>query len=349
MTRYVPIDLHRHRSVVMHMTAEGEVLGWTRLANDPEALVAEVLKDCPAEEVEVAIEATYGWYWAVDALEGAGVNVHLTAPSRLAAFEGRRVKNDQLDCQILGDLLRSNMLPEAWISTQPVRHWRELVRYRAKLVATRSGCKAQVHAVIAKRGIKVPMTDLFGKGGRQLLDHLLTTDAWFQSAFGQRIASLLVLIDTLDDEIDKLNDTIGGVFADHGGYHAIQQIPGVGPVIAAIMVAEIGDIDRFASAGHLASWCGLTPRHRESDTKVSRGRITKQGNRLVRWAAIEAAQKPRRDTYLHRWREQLAERRNSRSVAKVAAARKIVTLVFYGLRDGEIRCLQQPATMPTAA
>jgi transposase len=179
MTRFVPIDLHRHRSVVMHMTAEGEVLGRTRLANNPEALIAEVLKDCPAEQVEVAIEATYGWYWAVDALEGAGVNVHLAAPSRLAAFEGPRVKNDQL--------------------------------------------------------------------------------------------------------------------------------------------------------------------------KVSRGRITKQGNRLVRWAAIEAAQKPRRDTYLHHWREQLAERRNSRSIAKVATARKIVTLVFYGLRDGEIRCLQQPADMPTAA
>ena len=164
MTRYVPIDLHRHRSAVMQMAETGEVLGWTRLANNPEALVAEVLKDCPADEVEVAIEATYGWYWAVDALEAAGVNVHLAAPSRLSAFEGRRVKNDQLDCQVLGDLLRSNMLPEAWISTTDARHQRELVRYRAKLVGIRSGFKTQVHAIIAKRGIKVPMSDLFGKG-----------------------------------------------------------------------------------------------------------------------------------------------------------------------------------------
>lgn len=343
MTRYVPVDLHRHRSVVMQMTADGEVLGWTRLVNDPEALVNEVLKDCPPGEVEVAIEATYGWYWAVDALEAAGARVHLAAPSRLSAFEGRRVKNDQLDCQVLGDLLRANMLPEAWISTAEVRGWRELVRYRAKLVALRSGLKAQVHAVIAKRGLQVPMTDLFGKGGRELLAHLLSTDEWFRSPFGQRVESLLVLIDTLDHEIDELTESIGHAFADHAGYHAIQTIPGVGPVIAAIMVAEIGDVERFASARHLASWCGLTPRHRESDTKVSRGRITKQGNRLVRWAAIEAAQKLRRDTHLHAWRENLAERRNSRPIAKVAAARKIVTLVYYGLRDGEIRCLQRPA------
>lgn len=349
MTRYVPIDLHRHRSVVMQMTAEGEVLGWTRLANDPEALVAEVLKDVGAEDVEVAIEATYGWYWAVDALEAAGVNVHLAAPSRLSAFEGRRVKNDQLDCQVLGDLLRSNMLPEAWISTGEVREWRELVRYRAKLVALRSGLKAQVHAVIAKRGLRVPMTDLFGKGGRQLLDYLLTTDDWFHSAFGQRIESLLVLIKALDGEIDELNDSITHMFSDHAGYHAIQAIPGIGPIIAAIMVAEIGDIDRFASAGHLASWCGLTPRHRESDTTVRRGRITKQGNRLVRWAAVEAAQKLRKDTWLHSQREALAERRNSRAVAKVACARKIVNLVYYGLRDGEIRCLQPRSAAPAVA
>jgi hypothetical protein len=72
MTRYVPIDLHRHRSVVMQMTADGEVAGWTRLANDPEALVAEVLLDAGEEDVEVAIEATYGWYWAVDTLQAAG-------------------------------------------------------------------------------------------------------------------------------------------------------------------------------------------------------------------------------------------------------------------------------------
>lgn len=348
MTRYVPIDLHRHRSVVMQMTAEGEVLGWSRLANDPEALVAEVLKDCPAEEVEVAIEATYGWYWAVDALEGAGVNVHLAAPSRLSAFEGRRVKNDQLDCQVLGDLLRSNMLPEAWVSTVDARHHRELVRYRAKLVGLRSGLKAQVHAIIAKRGLHVPMSDLFGKGGRELLAHLLDTDPWFHSPFGQRVESLLVLIDVFDHQIGELNDSIRHTFAGHAGYHAIQQIPGVGPVIAAIMVAEIGDIDRFASAGHLASWCGLTPRHRESDTTVRRGPITKQGNRLVRWAAVEAAQKLRKDSWLHAQREALAERRNSRAVAKVATARKIVNLVYYGLRDGEIRCLQ-PAEPAAAA
>jgi hypothetical protein len=81
---------------------------------------------------------------------------------------------------------------------------------------------------------------------------------------------------------------------------------------------------------------------------VHRGRITKQGNKLIRWAAIEATQKLRRDTHLHAWREALTERRNSRSVDKIVAARKIITLVYYGLRDGHIRCLE-PRPEPIAA
>jgi transposase len=341
MAAYVPIDLHRHRSVVMHMAADGTVQGWVRLANDPETLVAEVLK--AGEAPEVAIEATYGWYWAVDALQAAGANVHLVAPSKVGAFDGRRVKNDQRDCRLLGDLLRAGLLPEAWISTPEVRQWRELVRYRAKLVGIRTGLRAQAHAVLAKHGLSVPMTDLFGVGGRQLLARWCAEDARFHSAYGQRIESIVVLVDALTHEIDELSGSIAHVLADHAGYHAIQAIPGVGPVIGAIFTAEIGDVTRFTSAAHLASWCGLTPRHRESDTTVHRGPVTKQGNRLVRWAAIEAAQQLGKDSWLRDRRERLAERRNNRSVAKTAIARKIITLAYYGLRDGHIRCLERAA------
>jgi transposase len=92
-------------------------------------------------------------------------------------------------------------------------------------------------------------------------------------------------------------------------------------VIGAIFVAEIGDVHRFTSAAHLASWCGVTPRHRESDTTLRRGPITKQGSKLVRWAAIEAAQQLRKDSWFHDQREQLVPRRNNRSIAKTTTAR----------------------------
>src|SRR5215204_6078550 len=126
---------------------------------------------------------------------------------------------------------------------------------------------------------------------------------------------------------------------DHTGYQAIQTLTGVGRTIAGIFVAEIGDVARFRSAAALCSWAGLTPRHRESDTKVVRGRITKQGSKLVRWAALEAIVRyhggpPLRDAF-HR----IAERRGTNK-ARIAPARRLMTLVYYGLRDGEIRCLQ---------
>ena len=109
-------------------------------------------------------------------------------------------------------------------------------------------------------------------------------------------------------------------------------------MLAGIFVAEIGDVTRFRSASHLTSWAGLTPMHRESDLKVRRGHITKQGSRLVRWAAVEAVVRQRGHTTVRAHHRRVAERRGSQ-IGRVAAARKLLIYVYYGLRDGEIRCL----------
>ncbi len=112
-------------------------------------------------------------------------------------------------------------------------------------------------------------------------------------------------------------------------------------MLAAVFVAEIGDVTRFPGPAQLCSWAGLTPLHRESDTKVHRGRITKQGNTLVRWAAVEAVQRTR-DGAIAKARARIGDRRGT-NIGKVAAARKLLTLVYWGLRDGHIRCLTPAA------
>lgn len=338
MGAYVPIDLHRRRSVVMHVDESGEVLGWNRIANDPDRLVAEVLRH--GESPQVAIEATYGWYWAVDTLRDAGCDVRLVNVAAARAFESRRVKNDVRDCELLADLMRTNTLPEAWIAPDEVRQWRELVRYRAKLVGLRTSLKAQVHAVLAKQGIPNGWSDLFGISGRKMLEQLCGEDGRLQGAYRHRVRSALDLIDVLDAHIHDLDRSLAHTLAGVRGYDAIQAIPGVGRIIAAILVAEIGEVDRFASASHLASWAGLTPRHRESDTRVHRGHITKQGSKIVRWAAIEAAQRISKTHWLSQWKHDIAERRGSTQIARVACARRIIELTYYGLRDGHIRSLE---------
>ena len=118
------------------------------------------------------LEATSGWYWAAARLQACGAKVHLAHPLGIKMFGYQRVKTDARDARNLAELLRMDRLPEAWLAPPQVRELRELVRYRAKLVALRSGLKAQVHAVLAKPGVRVPMSDLFGVGGSRLLDQL---------------------------------------------------------------------------------------------------------------------------------------------------------------------------------
>jgi transposase len=329
----VGMDLHRRRSVIVRMTESGERLETVRILNDRDQL-AEVMAragECP----EVVLEATYGWYWAADALAEVGASVHLAHPLGVKAFSYRRVKNDERDAADLADLLRMGRLPEAWIAPPATRELRELVRHRAKLVALRSKVKCQVHAVLAACGVQVPMSDLFGLGSQQLLQRVE-----LPPAFRARIGSTTRVLECLDFEVEVFTKLVTSRLRGHRGYTAIQVIPGVGAILGAVFVAEIGDVHRFPGPSQLSSWAGLTPQHHESDTKVRRGRITKQGSKLVRWAAVEAVQTISKHTRLGQIRDQVGSRRG-RNIGVVAAARELLTLVYYGLRDEHIRCLDR--------
>ena len=284
----------------------------------------------------MALESTYGWYWAADLLEANGAHVHLVHPLGLH-WGTRRAKNDIRDSTELANRLRRGDLPESWVAPPGQRELRELVHYRAKLTALRTSAKAQVHAVMAKEGVLPALDDMFGPGGQALLD-----DVPFEGAYAMRVASLRKLPEIYSGELVVVEAELSRRLAGHKGYQAIQSICGVGKIFAAIFVAEIGDVSRFPSARHLCSWAGMTPSHKEPGTKVQRGHITKQGNHLVRWAAIEAVAhyhggEPIKETYTR------VARRRGKMIGRVAAARKLLTLVYYGLRDGEIRCLAERA------
>jgi transposase len=331
---YVGIDLHRRRSVIVRVNEQGEKLSAVRVDNDPELVSSAIAQ--AGEHPEVVLEATYGWYWLADLLEELGANVHLAHPSGLN-WENRRVKNDERDALDLVKMLRLGELPEAWIAPPEVREIRELVRYRVKLVHMRSSSKAQVHSVMAKHGVLPSRFDMFGPGGYAQLDALR-----LPPGYTNRIESLRDLIIFFEREVAMIEREIHQMLKDDRGYKAIQAVPGIGRVFAAIFVAEIGDVSRFSSPEKLCSWAGLTPKHRESDVKVVRGRITKMGSKLVRWAAIEATAKNHGTKKIQADFRRIAARRGKQK-AHVAVARKLLTLVYYGLRDGEIRSLQPKA------
>ena len=222
--QYVGIDFHRRRSVIVRLDGSGERLGVHRIANDSFELGAVMAEAGPAPQV--VIEATYGWYWAVELLQELGATVHLASPKALNWGE-RRVKNDLIDATDLADMLRLGRLPEAWIAPPAIRELRELVRYRAKLVQLRSGLKAQVHPVMAKEGVLPRHRDMFCVAGTRQLDGMD-----LGRNFAIRVQSLRELIGVYDREIKMLERDIHQHLRSHRGYRAVQAIKGVGPVIA---------------------------------------------------------------------------------------------------------------------
>ena len=227
-------------------------------------------------------------------------------------------------------------LPEAWVAPHQVRELRELTRYRHKLVRARTSCKDQVHAVLAKLGIPVTCTGIFGVWGSIWLDGLS-----LPQPYAGKVASLRKICALLAAEIAVLDAAIAGAVEHDRGYWAIRGLPGIGPVLGAVIVAEIGDITRFPGPARLCSQSGLTPRHRESDTKVSRGHITKQGSRNLRWALIEAIQHVPAGHRLRQRKDDIITRRGAqaRNIAKVATARQLLTWACYAMRDGQVRSL----------
>jgi transposase len=269
-----------------------------------------------------------------DVLQDAGYELHLAHPMRTKAIASARVKTDAVDARTLAHLLRTDLLPEAYIAPRELRDLRDLLRHRVALTRMRSSLKNRVAAVLAKNGIQRAYNDLYGPAGTRFLAALE-----LREAPRRRLDSTLALIADFTREIDATSHEIDARAQQDPYVDVLCQIRGVGRYIAMLVIAEVGDITRFATARRLCSWAGLTPTVRSSDGKARLGHISSQGSRALRWALVEAAQHaatgggPLRDSY-----ERIAKRRG-KQIAKVAIARKILTLCYYGLRDGEIRCL----------
>jgi transposase len=163
-TRWIDIDLHRRRSRIAIIDEHGQLSLSRRIINDREAF-RELLSDPQGKHV--ALEATYGWEWLADLLEEAGYDVHLAHPLRTRAIAAARVKTDAVDAKTLAHLLRTGLLPEAYIAPPELRDLRELLRHRAVLTQMRTAVKNRLHALLARQGILPEHTDLFGKAGRE--------------------------------------------------------------------------------------------------------------------------------------------------------------------------------------
>jgi transposase len=324
MSVYVGVDVHRKRSQVAIVDHAGAVQRNRNLPNDPAELTA-ILGMLPAG-TPVAFEAAYGWGWLADLLDDLQLEAHLVHPSRCKAIASARLKNDKVDAETLAQLLRADLLPEAWIAPQHVRDLRALLRHRVSLVRLTTSLKNRVHAVLADRGMHAPGS-LWTQAGR----------AWLAALELPPVPRQIVddccgLIDTLAMPISRLERQIGKLAKPDPRVAALMALPGVGRLTAMTLLAEIGDIGRFPSARKLCAWAGLTPAVRNSDRKVRHGHITKQGSPWARWVLQEAAQRAGTSPPFASVYGQIVHRRG-KQIATVAVARRLLARSFHILKE----------------
>ncbi len=324
---YVGVDLHRRTSRIVALDEGGKVSFQGTVASE-RCAVTEAL-DRIGRPAEVVFEATWGWGWLADLLEELDVPAHMAHPLQTRAITAARVKNDAVDARTLAHLLRTNLLPESWIAPPDVREARRLVRMRVGLVRMRTRVKQQVHALLGEHGVRLEGSDSFGvKGWKELVALPLPEIS------RQRLDACLRLITAIDGEILQAERELRQHFGDDDRVARLRAIPGIGFFTAVAVLVEIGDVGRFGSAAQLCSWAGLTPREHSSAQHIRRGHISKQGSRWLRWILVEAAStgKAGKGEDLRQLQERIAKRRG-KMIARVAVARRLLTLCYYALQN----------------
>jgi transposase len=342
MSVYVGIDVHRKRSQIAVVDESGEVQVNRNVANGVEPVLS-VLGGVP-RGTAVAFEAAYGWGWLVELLDDYGFEPHLVHPSRCKAIAAARLKNDKVDAATLAQLLRADLLPEAWIAPPAIRQLRALLRHRAQLVRVRAMLRNRIHAVLADHGHQRPQ-GCWSRPGRAWLASL---DLPIVSR--QVIDDDLAMADALEDPITALDKDIHERAKGDPRIQVLTALPGVGELTAMIILAEIGDINRFGSARKLASWAGLTPTVRGSDRTVRHGHISKQGSAWLRWVLCEAAQTAKRHPDFAESYTAISHRRGKK-IATTAIARKLLCRAYHLLNEAPTEtatnrrrsCAERPA------
>jgi transposase len=334
MSVYVGIDVHRKRSQVAVIDQDGQVLANRNVPNGAEPVLG-VIGGLPPGTA-AAFEAAFGWGWLVELLEDCGFAPHLVHPLQCKAIASARLKNDKVDAAILAQLLRADLLPEAQLAPPPVRQLRALLRHRIQLVRLRTLLRNRIHAVLADHGHGRAGGCWSGPGRAWLAS--LELPAASREVAGDDLA----LIDALQVPIGRLDWEVRQHARADPRVKVLTQLPGVGPFTALVILAETGDISRFASARQRASWAGLTPTVRGSDRTVRHGHISKQGPAWLRWALCEAAQTAKRHPHFAASYQAIARRRGKK-IATTAIARRLLARAWHLLTGAQADTTSGPA------
>lgn len=274
----------------------------------------------------VGIEATFPALWFERLLGECGHELWVGDAARIRASEVRQQKTDTRDAEHMLDLLRTDRFPRVWVPSLAERDVRQLLVHRMKLVRTRTMMKNQLHALAMSQGV-CRKSKLWTVKGRAELQNLALLP-WSS----RRRKELLEMLDQLEAAIGPLDQAVEQEARARPEAVLLMTHPGVGPVVSLAYVLTVGRVERFANSRKLVSYLGLNPREHSSGGRQRLGAISKQGNSMMRWLLVEAAQTAARyDPELRRAYQRLKFRRVS-GVAKVAIARRLAVRLYWMLR-----------------
>jgi transposase len=324
---YLGVDIHKKNCWVTVLEGDGRIRDQRKLSMAHGSLLDYFGKvEGPAA---VAVEATFNWYYFLDVIEPLGLELHLVHPLKTRAIASARIKHDKLDSRILAELLRTGFLAEAWIAPREVRQLRQLLRFRVRSVQWATRAKNCVQGILNRNGVESPVRTLFSRKGQAFLKtlELPSLDRWEVDDQQERL-------ELLGEQIQELNEEIRERAQRDPVAKALEEIPGIGPFTALLLVAEMGEVRRFPTAKHWASYAGLAPSLYASGEKRWTGAVTKQGSSLLRWALVEAAHRAARHPQFSGFYQRQRERHGPAKAA-VALARKLATVVYYRGRAAE--------------
>lgn len=283
MKEYIAFDAHKRYTLAEREDARTGRIRQCRIEHQ-RGSIRRHLRGCEAH-TPVAVEATGNWYWIVEEIEQAGLEPRLVHPRKAKLMMGMINKTDKLDVHGLNRLQRNGTLPTVWIPEARLRDLREVTRCRMVLSQQRTRLKNRLGSTLAKYGLIVEASDPWGKKGRA------EVDALFQklppeTQWANRL--LLEQLDFIEKQIQEHERHVKELVKATPEMVLVMTLPGIGFILAAVIVLEIGTIERFASAERLASYAGTTPRVHASGDKTRYGRLRPDVNRYLRWAFVEA-------------------------------------------------------------
>lgn len=322
---YIGVDLHKKTCYVTVMNIDGKVKKQTEISTDADK-VSKFFKKY--SDVPVAVESTMNWIPFYENLESQGCRVVLSNPLQTKAIASARIKNDKVDSKILADLLRTNLLPAAYIQPRKIRDLKELVRERSHFVEIRTRIKNKIHSVLFKTNHRHNFTNLYGKAGMKWL-----IDLELRDIYRQELDRYIKTLKHLNEQVDKISDIIENTAKLDFDCKLLMTIPGISYYSALMIKSEIGDIARFRNANKLCSYAGLIPSTYASADKMRHGRITKRGSKWLRKTLIDAITSGcRSHNRISAFYKKLKKSKGT-GKAKVAAGRKLCSVIFAILTD----------------